>query len=415
MNEQELQELGYVRHIGPLPLFWGAETDSMKDIEEAGFQDYYLLAQEKIALPPQQGKAQEYAYRPTIFLITKTIMGRAVTLAEPKDINLFQSTNESAQYFMPKMPWEMVQKMDAFFRLTYKKHGSEAILVLTYDMDYVGTENPSAGWNCIAPKQKNTAGNCDYEPDSILQYKKDSELILGTIHSHPEMSAYFSSTDHKDQDEWDGIHITQAWKGTGPTEYYIAMILGGQQWVLKPEQVFDTPPLPQVDTTQVETWMENVEKKAVQPAPMTQYGKTYGTTGTSNPPLSLAMPLPTQGFMPADKVRAIKLPANAPDPETTVIIPEYPASILTDTVLHKCRLCNAPLLAQCVNSRRCVACTAFMLIEGESVKDLEDYRNNGKWSYSLYIDLEKSPNPISIYYLDETFSDDQRIGAYPKV
>lgn len=421
MTDEYQEDLNFVRKIGPLPMFWGADTDSMDKIEAAGHNDYYITAQEKIALPLEANKVQTYEFKPTIFLVTKTVMGRSIVVPDEKTTDLFQSGTESAEYFMPKMPWEMVQKMDHFFRTVFKKHGTEAILVLVYDPDFFNSPDPSAGWRCIAPKQSNTGGACDYDPSSIQARKKEHEIILGTIHSHPEMSAFFSGTDHKDQDDWDGIHITQAWKGNGPTEYHLAMILGGRDWNLKMNQVFAMPPLPTVVLDEVDEWVENVEKKVYAnhqnhhtPG---HYTHTTGTSNpSSNPVVSLNVPLPTQNFIPSDKIRAIKLPVGAPDPRENVIIAEYHEVVKqarTGTV--NCRMCDHPLLTNSIKARRCLSCSGWMVFDDELVSDLATYRDLNNYQYSLYVDVDKSPHPIVIYKLDESFTEDQRATDFPKV
>jgi proteasome lid subunit RPN8/RPN11 len=403
------EALNFVRKIGPLPLFWGSETNSMDLIEKEGINDYYIIAQEKIPLPIQQGKPQTYEFKPTLFLVTKTVMGRAVTLPDEKLTDLWQNAQPSAFYSMPKMPWELVQKMDKFFREVHFKHKCEAILVLVYDPAFFNSADPTLGWRAIAPKQTNTAGSCDYDPSSVQAKKTEQEIILGTIHSHPEMSAFFSGTDHKDQDDWDGIHITQAWKGKGPTEYHIAMILGGEEWTLQEHQVFDLPPLPNVNLTEVEEWIENVEEKKV----IVGNGYVHGgsSTGYNGPQATLSVPLPSQSFIPSSKVRGIKLPEGAPSPKNTVIIPEYPSGIMTQkTGTVKCRLCSAPLLSLSIANRRCNACAGWILFEDETVSDLAAFRIEKGHTYDIYLDVEKSPHPISIFKIDETFTQDQRSG-----
>lgn len=406
------EELNFVKKIGPLPLFWGSDPKAMDLIEAAGYNDYYLLAQDKITLPLEPNKAQTYAYRPSLFLITKTIMGRVVLHADEKTTDLYASTAESAQYFMPKMPYDMVKKMDHFFRSVHKQHGTEAILVLTYDPVFWDAEDPSAGWNCIAPEQQNTAGECDYKPDSVLERKKEHELIMGTIHSHPEMSAFFSGVDHKDQDDWDGIHITQAWKGNGPTEYHIAMILGGKEWTLREDQVFCSAPLPKIETEVVDQWMEHVTKKI--------YANNLNTPATYNHGVQhsqkIPVQLPTQSFIPADKIRAIKLPADAPDPGKTIIIAEYPADILTSgpgkTI---CRMCKAPMLASSITARRCLTCASWIILEGMTIQELAGYRSANNYTYDINLDVDKASFPIVVWNIDSTFSIDLRNGVHPKV
>lgn len=405
MTDEQTNDLQPISKVGPLPLFWGADNDTLERIESQGHNDYYVISLEKITVTSADGKSTKIEHRPGVFRVTKTLIGRAITATDGKELDLYCVTGVSANYDMPRIPWEMKEKMDAFFRAAHKKHGTEAILVLTYDTTFFDSTNPSAGWNCIAPDQENTAGDCKYDPPSVLKYKKEDEIIVGTIHSHPEMSAFFSGTDHKDQDDWDGIHITQAWKGNGPTEYYIALILGGKEWVLTESQVFGSAPLPTVDTTEVEGWLENVSKKVYPQA--SSHNSHYmaqsvgGTPGTFK---NVRVPLPSQGLMPSDKVRAIRLPADAPDPRQNVIVPEYSQDILLAPAgTHNCRLCNSPLLPAQLDGRRCIACYGFILIEGETVQDVVDLRNAGQFPYVLEIDPERTTYSIQIWKLDGSF------------
>lgn len=398
MTEENQSDLNFVKMIGPLPLFWGDETDSMDKIEAEGYNDYYIVGLEKHeTVLNESSKTTKVEHRPAIFRVSKTIVGRSIIHADPTEIDVYSAQGAGATWAMPKMPWSLVQKMDQFFRRVYEKLGTESILILTYDPAFFGSEDPTQGWNCVAPDQENTAGHCNYDPPSIQKYKTEEEIIVGTIHSHPNMTAFFSSTDHKDQDDWDGIHITEAWKGNGPTEYYIALMLSGEMWTLRPDQVFDTPPLPTIDTTPVDNWIERVQKKEYQ---TTSRGPGYtGTTpsygGTYN---QIPIPLPTQSMKPGVKPRALKLPADAPDPSKNVIIAEYPAEIaLKSSGTTKCRMCHAPLLTRNIDGRRCIACSTFLILDDETLGDLVDYRAENNFPYSLEIDPERTPHNVFIW------------------
>lgn len=403
MTEDNNNDLTPLKMIGPLPLFWGEETDSMERIEAEGYNDYYIVGLEKYETVGEN-KVTKVAHRPVVFRVSKTVVGRAVVVADPAEIDVYSTTRHGAEWSMPKMPWALVEKMDQFFRRVYKKLGTESILILTYDPAFFESEDPSQGWNCVAPDQKNTAGHCEYDPPSVQKYKTEEEIIVGTIHSHPNMSAFFSSTDHKDQDDWDGIHITEAWKGDGPTEYYIALVLGGEMWTLRPEQVFANPPLPTIDTTPVDGWIERVEKKETQ---TTSYGSTtYGGGHTPGRTSSQSLPIPltSQSMKPGVKARALKLPEGAPDPSKAVIIAEYPAEItLAASGSHKCRMCKAPLLTRNIDARRCIACSSFIILDDESLADLVDYRAAGQFPYSLEIDPEKTQYNIFVWKVDGEF------------
>ena len=67
-------------------------------------------------------------------------------------------------------------------------------------------------------------------------------MIVGSVHSHPGMPAYASGTDHADQADFDGVHITFGWQNnvnSGATQYHIELQVSGESYTLKPEDVFE--------------------------------------------------------------------------------------------------------------------------------------------------------------------------------
>jgi hypothetical protein len=87
-------------------------------------------------------------------------------------------------------------KAIAFFHAVYKRHYTEAAVLLHYSHEH--------GWDITVPAQKATSAHVDYKMDERIE----GYLCAGTMHSHGYMSAFHSGTDQHDEAEWDGIHIT---------------------------------------------------------------------------------------------------------------------------------------------------------------------------------------------------------------
>ena len=282
-----LDDLDIIWMEDGLPLFYADRDDIFDVVESFGFNIYYVLSN-KILKPttsnnnnskntsspssPPPAPKTEFA----IFKVVNNFVGRSVAPATPSFVNTeFLSVEESCVYNMPLIPHVLIDKLDQFFRLVDAQHGTESIVMLTYDTDKEGPE----GWGILVPDQNNTSVHCNYDPDSIAQIKPDNVMIVGSVHSHPGMAAYASGTDHADQADFDGIHITFGWQksvNNNATQYYIELQMAGQAYTLKPEQVFEDFYVEKSPDPDVVEWTSKV-KKALPP---TSGGSTPSTLGT---------------------------------------------------------------------------------------------------------------------------------------
>jgi PRTRC genetic system protein A len=112
-------------------------------------------------------------------------------------ISSLQEVFPEAEWNFPPLPQLIAARALAFFRVVYKEHRSEAAVLLYY--------NPEEQvYELSCPDQVVSAGRVRYEnPESIPGYR-----LVGSIHSHCNMSAYHSSIDHLDEMFFDGIHLT---------------------------------------------------------------------------------------------------------------------------------------------------------------------------------------------------------------
>lgn len=385
--------------FGEMPMFWGNDPKIMEQIEAAGYPIYYLVANKSTAV--KEGTVTKFVHSTSILRIESSFIGRSIQEVNGKDLGLLCTIEPNNYYTLPKMPYAFTQRVESFFRTAHKVHGTEAILILTFDPAYVGTSNPGEGWGCIAPEQSNTAGHCNYQMDSVMQVKPPNVYIVGTWHSHPEMSAFFSPTDDHDQENWDGIHLTTGWKmhsKDGDSEFHIAVIAGGTSYTYQPDQIFDIPPIPDVDTTVVQDWMKNVSKVSY-----TNYSTT--SSGATASTYSNALPKPAVG------PSAIKLPPGAPDPRTCTII----AQIDMQVGRKDCPFCARAIGKLAIENRRCMNCQNFIVDFNSGLEDLLNHRASHNKPYAIELDPDKSPNPIVIWNTaTDVFTEDLRGVSDPK-
>ena len=405
-----------ITSFGQMNLYWADSINSLQLIEDSGVNIYYVIGNEKIT--EVANNTPKVTYQPNIFRVEKSLVGRAIVHVDvTKEFKMYSQIEPGAIYSLPKMPYEYVQRNDAFFRKADLVHGTEAVLVLTYDPDYLHTDNPGAGWGVLVPDQENTAAHCKYEIDSIMEHKPEHVRIVGTWHSHPNMSAFFSGTDHHDQDDWDGIHITTGWKGKGPSEYHIALVMAGRNWTCTPQLVFAPAPLPEVGLDGIDEMVGKVKKKAPTPATTSQWattgaGATANTHGQFNTPSSIPNRPP--------QIQTIKLPANTPKPSEVTIV----AQVAPSDVNYKCPFCKTPLTDGVWEMQRCVGCQSFLLSPGNTLAELVQERKDVGKNYIMDIDPDAASKPIVIWSPalsitdDDVFSEDMRTvaqsGASPK-
>lgn len=266
-DEITLEDLNPVWMADGLPCFLASFDNICDVIESFGFNIYYLLANQakevKASTTTVAGKTTTTPASVTknsqLYRVVNNFVGRTVTIASPAFTDEIIDIDEEAVYNMPAIPHILIDKLDQFFRLVEAQHGTESIVMLTYDLDKEGPE----GWGILVPDQVNTSVHCNYDPHSIAEVKPDNVMIVGSVHSHPGMSAYASGTDHKDQADFDGIHITFGWQksvNNGATQYHIEMQMAGKAYTLDPEDVFEDYLIDKAPDPEVVEWTDKVKK-----------------------------------------------------------------------------------------------------------------------------------------------------------
>lgn len=374
--EPTLEDFTYFEVENGLLCFIGLEKDICQKVEALGFQIYYLMTWEKYY--EKVGTTDKLAitpsYRPQFFKVVNNMVGRIV--APTTEIAL-DSVEQQCKFTLPKIPLELIDHLDAFFRKVDEKQHTESIVLLTYDTAYEGSD----GWGFLIPTQKNTATFCDYEPDSVVDEQPDTAYIVGSAHSHPNMSAYASGTDHNDQADFDGIHITYGWqkhvKG-GQTQHYIEQQMQGMSVVLSPEVVFEPHPKIEHDADEIDKWIEDKVTKKTTTVHVVGKGNsgTSGGFGTSSSAYSGGV----YSSKPAERQRIKAYPKTAPDLEKNIIVGIIAPEEST------CPFCEGRLIKPDFEKRRCMNCHQYFAYDGEGITDIVAIRTqNDVYTHDINI------------------------------
>jgi len=308
-NNITLDDLNYFWMPNGAPCFIADQENFCEIVESLGFSIYYLFTnEEKIETKtstsykpntpggPSVSSTQTVNvvhHIPKLFKVVSNFVGRSVSQSTDPLPETFGALQEECLYNLPLIPFDIVQKLDEFFRLVHAKHGTESIVLLTFDH----TVEDSSGWGVLVPEQSNTAAHCNYNAESILEIKPENAIIVGSVHSHPEMPAYASGTDHADQADFDGIHITYGWQKSvngGATQYHLELQMSGKSFKLDVEDVFEGFNINKDPDPEVVAWSDQV-KKALPPT-WGGHSDTVATPVHQNQMTAMGTPATTLGY-----------------------------------------------------------------------------------------------------------------------
>jgi len=390
-QEITLDDLNHFWSAEGLPVFYADRDDICDIVEGMGFSIYYLLANYKKEVKPptnnnkqsnnnnkqQNNGKQTTSFAPTYvnethwFKVVNNFVGRTVSKCSPSLSDDFVSVQESAHYTMPPIPHVIVDKLDQFFRLVDAQHGTESIVMLTYDTTKEGSE----GWGILVPDQENTSAHCNYDPHSIAEMKPDHVMIVGSVHSHPKMAAYASGTDHADQADFDGIHITYGWQksvNNGATQYHLELQMAGTAYTLNPEDVFEDFTIQKEPDPDVVEWSSKVKKELPLPSRAGEYiSPSLPPQVLRQAPISLGTGLPkVKSYDELDWVKSLKnIFETCEVPYGSIIVGEIDVEVSQD---HICPSCDASLDYYCVYDGFCDVCFIPLSAKGTSVAEVAE-------------------------------------------
>lgn len=127
----------------------------------------------------------------------KKTLGVMDSIAPVKNISILESVQTAARMHVKKIPATQGKQILNFFKAVFKKYYAEAIVLLFYNIE-------KKHYKIVCPHQEVSAAGADYTKGITI----DGYDMIGTIHSHARMSAFHSGIDDKDEDHFDGLHIT---------------------------------------------------------------------------------------------------------------------------------------------------------------------------------------------------------------
>lgn len=103
---------------------------------------------------------------------------------------------------LPKIPENLVWKIKEFFRRVVEIHHAESEVTLYYNKE-------KEEFKIHVPKQTVSRSSVYYERVGLTHLEGMEDFLrVGTIHSHCDFEAFHSGTDHDDENDFDGIHVT---------------------------------------------------------------------------------------------------------------------------------------------------------------------------------------------------------------
>jgi len=127
----------------------------------------------------------------------KKKLGVMESLAPVKNISILESVTTMAKMHITKIPGKWIAKVIGFFQAVYEEYRSEAIILLFYNEE-------TGKYKIVPPVQQVAGASCDYDKGLTIE----GMTMIGTIHSHGNMSAFHSGVDDADEEHFDGLHIT---------------------------------------------------------------------------------------------------------------------------------------------------------------------------------------------------------------
>lgn len=132
------------------------------------------------------------------------------------------------EYLLPPLPALLSAQILRFFKRVARRHKAEAIVLIAY--------HPARGeFRVVAPEQEVSGASCDY---TMPRAPRDGWRLVGTVHSHVNMSAFHSCTDTSDERAFDGIHATFGRLDESAIEIVSSLAVGGHRFPVPPAQVF---------------------------------------------------------------------------------------------------------------------------------------------------------------------------------
>lgn len=165
-----------------------------------------------------------------VFLKKK--VGILESVAPVNEISILNRITPEARLNIRKVPLEKFAPVLEFFKRVYELYQSEAVVLLFYSQK-------KKRYIIQVPPQEVSYTGIDYIKNKVYT----GYDLIGTIHSHGNMSAFHSTTDHVDEEHFDGLHITIGDVKDAFFTISCSIMSNGQRFVVSPAEYIEGPEL----------------------------------------------------------------------------------------------------------------------------------------------------------------------------
>jgi len=127
----------------------------------------------------------------------KKKLGIVESVAPVKKLSFLKPVECYAKLHISKIPEKTIVQIIKFFKKVYEMYNSESVVLLYYN-------EKKKKFKVFIPFQKVGGASVEYVKNETFK----GFILLGTIHSHANFSAFHSGTDDADEQHFDGLHIT---------------------------------------------------------------------------------------------------------------------------------------------------------------------------------------------------------------
>jgi len=168
-----------------------------------------------------------------------------------RGIRGLQGQKNEMRWKLPPVPGALLQRVVGLFREVYRRYGSEAIVLLVYEL-------ATQKYGVVVPEQHVTGGHLTYAPGEVPA----GQVRVGTIHSHAEADAFHSPLDDWDEEHDDGLHVTVG-NLDGTVSLSCSVVVDSCRFPLRPRDIFQRAPLDAPE----EVWFEALTHIHAEPPP----------------------------------------------------------------------------------------------------------------------------------------------------
>jgi len=159
----------------------------------------------------------------------------------------------------PMVEAAMLETIVGFFSRVYQLHGSEAVVLLIWDLN-------EQRYQLLVPEQEATVWQSSGKrsPQDVayrVPVLPPGQLLVGDIHSHGNMPAFTSMTDARDERHRDGVHGVVGKIESEPPEFHVELAIDGERFSLKTEQIFEGYQARRSDVP--EAWLAQVKVRVL--------------------------------------------------------------------------------------------------------------------------------------------------------